>query len=60
MTAEEPTLTDYRRDALHEVLRAEMSREQVASDRLLRARELRAFRRIRIMGIAAKVARELR
>lgn len=60
MICDEPTLTDYRKPFLHSILRAEMSREQVASDRLLRARELRAFRRIRIMGIAAKVTRELR
>jgi len=59
VTAESPTLLDFRKDYLRTFLRAEMSREQVASDRLLRARELRAVRR-RVMGIAAQVARELR
>lgn len=59
VTAEEPTLKDFRMDYLRQSVAVEMAREQRASYRLLTARQLNEMR-ARVKAVADEVALELR
>lgn len=59
MTAEEPTLIEFRKDYLRQSVAVEMAREQRASYRLLTARQLKQMR-ARVKAVAEEVALELR